>query len=139
MKTAARTPRKLPTTYSGLCARHMPRPIHDKVGYDNAVEMIDALAGHSLNADQTDYLEILSRLVEDYDAAHHKLPAVRGIAALAYLLEENDLTGDDLAALLEVDRSTAYKILKGNRGLTPAHLAALSKRFKVHAELFIEI
>ena len=138
-KTASLSlPSKLPTRYSELVALHMPRPIHDRVAYDNTVEVIDALAGHKLNADQDDYLELLSQLVETYEAAHLTVyPKVKGIEALKFLLSENQLTGDDLAQLLSVDRSTAYKILKGTRNLTTEHIRILCDRFSVGAELLI--
>lgn len=142
MKTAKLTslslPSKLPTRYAELVALHMPRPIHDRVAYDNTVEVIDALAGHKLNADQQDYLELLSQLVETYEAAHlTPYPKVKGIDALKFLLSENQLTGDDLAKLLSMDRSTAYKILKGTRNLTTEHIRILCERFSVSAELLI--
>ena len=44
-KPATLTFADLPTSYSGLVALHMPRPIHDKMAYDNAVEVVHALAG----------------------------------------------------------------------------------------------
>ncbi len=137
MKTTKLSTKRFPSTYTALCTQLMPRPIHDAVSYENAVEMIDALAGRELNSDQTDYLEILSRMVEDYDNAHHALPPVHGADALAYLLKENDLTGDDLAVMLRIDRSAAYKILKGTRSLTTTHVANLAQRFKVSADVFI--
>jgi HTH-type transcriptional regulator/antitoxin HigA len=142
MKTAKSTslalPTKLPTRYAELVALHMPRPIHDRVAYDNTVEVIDALAGHKLNADQEDYLELLSQLVETYEAARlTPYPKLKGIDALKFLLSENQLTGDDLAKLLSVDRSTAYKILKGTRNLTTEHVRVLCDRFSVGAELLI--
>lgn len=139
MKTAKTAlPSKLPTRYSELVALHMPRPIHDRVAYDNTVEVIDALAGHKLNADQDDYLELLSQLVETYEATHlTAYPKVKGIEAIKFLLSENQLTGDDLAQLLSVDRSTAYKILKGTRNLTTEHIRILCDRFSVGAELLI--
>lgn len=128
----------LPKNYAQLVALHMPRPIHDRVAYDNTVEVVDALAGHELNADQEDYLELLSQLVEAYEAAHlTPTPKIKGIEALKFLMAENKLTGDDLAKLLGMDRSTAYKILKGNRNLTTDHIRILCKRFAVSAELFI--
>jgi HTH-type transcriptional regulator / antitoxin HigA len=131
-------PAELPTRYAELVALHMPRPIHDRVTYDNTVEIIDALAGHELNADQEDYLELLSRLVETFEAAHlTPCPKVKGIDALKFLMSENQLTGDDLAKLLSVDRSTAYKILKGTRNLTTEHIRRLCERFMVGPELFI--
>ncbi len=131
-------PAKLPTRYTELVALHMPRPIHDRVAYDNMVDVIDTLAGHKLNADQEDYLELLSQLVETYETAHlTPYPKVKGIDALRFLLSENQLTGDDLAKLLSVDRSTAYKILKGTRNLTTEHIRVLCERFSVSAELLI--
>jgi len=129
---------QLPKSYSELVALHVPRPISDKVAYENTVALVDALAGHKLNADQEDYLEILSDLIESYEEAHFPaLPKVTGLKLLQYLLEENALTGDDLAKLLKVDRSAAYKIIKGSRNLTTDHIRRLCDRFSVQADFFI--
>jgi HTH-type transcriptional regulator / antitoxin HigA len=62
---------------------------------------------------------------------------VSGLAMLKYVLEENGLTGDDLANILGVDRSVAYRILKGERDLTTAHVKALRDRFGVSADVFV--
>ena len=142
MKTAKPTtlalPAKLPTRYADLVAMHLPRPIHDDVAYDNTVEVIDALAGHKLNADQEDYLELLGQLVETYETEHlGPPPKFTGPQALKFLVQENQLTGDDLAAILGVDRSTAYKLLKGTRNLTTEHVRRLADRFKVGVAVFI--
>jgi HTH-type transcriptional regulator / antitoxin HigA len=129
---------KLPKTYDKLIKFHVPRPIHDDVGYQNTVEVIDALAGQQVNEDQEDYLLVLSGLVERYES--ETLPAPRpvsGLAMLKYVLNENGLTGDDLATILDVDRSVAYRILKGERGLTTTHVKELRDRFAVSADLFV--
>lgn len=137
-KSAVSLPAKLPTRYADLIALHVPRPIHDRAAYDNTIEVIDALAGHKLNADQEDYLELLGQLVEAYEAEHlGPAPKLTGPEAIKFLLQENQLSGDDLAALLGVDRSTAYKLLKGTRQLTLDHVRRLADRFKVGAELFL--
>jgi hypothetical protein len=49
----------IPDTFLKLCMEHLPRPIHDKVEHENALEVIRALAGLDLNADQADYFEAL--------------------------------------------------------------------------------
>jgi HTH-type transcriptional regulator/antitoxin HigA len=129
---------KLPKSYDKLIKFHVPRPIHDEVEYQNTVEVIDALAGQQVNEDQEDYLLVLSGIVERYES--ETLPAPRpvsGLAMLKYVLEENSLTGDDLATILDVDRSVAYRILKGERGLTTMHVKALRDRFAVSADLFV--
>jgi len=129
---------KLPTTFGGLIRLHVPRPIHDEVGYANTVEFVDAMAGHELNSDQEDYLLLLSGLVERYekDTLPKRHPISR-LSMLKYVLEENSLSGDDLAKIIGVDRSVAYRILKGERGLTTAHIRALRKRFGVSADVFV--
>ena len=129
---------RLPTTFDGLIKLHAPRPIHDEVGYKNTVEVVDALAGHELNQDQGDYLLLLSTLIERHEAdTLPKRPRVSGLSMLRYLLGEHELGGDDLAKILGVDRSVAYRLLKGERGLTTEHIKALCERFGVPADVFI--
>jgi HTH-type transcriptional regulator/antitoxin HigA len=131
-------PKKLPKTYQGLVALHVPRPIHDEVSYENTVQLVDALAGMKLNQDQEDFLEILSQQVEAYEAENLKAPKQKtGLELIRLLLEENGLSGDDLAELLEVDRSVAYKILKGTRNLTADHVRRLAERFAISADAIL--
>ncbi len=47
------------------------------------------------------------------------------------------MTGEDLAALLGIDRSQAFKILKGTRSLTVEHIRKLSERFQTGADIFV--
>ena len=138
MKTATLTFARLPKTYSGLVALHMPRPIRDKVAYDNAVEVVHALAGHKLNHDQDYYLALMAKLVEDYEIENVPEPKpVKGVEALKFLLKENRLTAADLADILGVNRSIAYRILKRARNLTADHIKKLAARFAVSADLFL--
>ena len=139
MKTSSKVSfGKLPKTYDKLIKFHVPRPIHDEVGYQNAVEVVDALAGQQVNEDQEDYLLVLSGIIERYESETLPPPRpISGLTMLKYVLEENLLTGDDLATILDVDRSVAYRILKGERGLTTAHVKALRDRFGVSADVFV--
>jgi len=52
-------------------------------------------------------------------------------------MQENQITGEDLASVSAADRSTAYKILKGTHNLTTVHLRRPAERFQVTAALFI--
>jgi HTH-type transcriptional regulator/antitoxin HigA len=131
--------KKLPKTYAELAALHLPRPIRDEATYRQTVEMVDQLAGRSLNRDQSDYLDILSQQIETYEAATTKQPkSISGISLLKLLLKEHEMSGDDLAGLLGVDRSVAYKILKGARNLTAEHIRKLADRFALSADAFLE-
>lgn len=130
---------KLPATYEGLCAIYLPRPIHDRTGYEEAEEMIDALAGHVLNAAQEDYLAIISDTVEAYEKATiPPEPKPDPVSLLKYLMDEHKMNGESLANVLGVDRSVAYRILKGERKLTTGHMKALAARFSVSAAVFLD-
>lgn len=125
-------------TFRDLVLHHLPRPIHDAAAYDETVAVIRELAGFDLNGDQEDYLEVLAGLVEAYDREHYRvLPAVAPHETLQYLLEEHGLDAAALAGLLGVGRSTAYKLLKGRRRLTAAHIAKLAERFGVSGDAFL--
>ena len=130
----------VPKTYDQLLAMHPLRPIHNDVELEHATAMIDILAGHALNADQADYLDVLSTLVEVYENTHYPLddPAIRGLHALQALLDDHGMSATDLARLLGVHRSMGSKLLKGERALTTRHLKMLSDRFKVSADLFLD-
>ena len=140
MKPTTVTPTfsSMPKTYTGLVSLLVPRPIHDKASYDDAVEIVHALAGFKLNRDQDDYLELMAKIIEDYERETSPEPApVRGIVSLKFLLKETGLSADDLGTIIGVDRSIAYRILKGSRNLTAEHIKKLSSRFAVSADLFL--
>jgi len=139
MKTKTKlTFKDLPRNYQGLLALHMLRPIHDKVDYGNALEILDAMAGHAMSADQDDYFEALALLVEAYESAHLPgLPAKRGLPLLKHLIEENDMSAADLSRLLGSDRSLGVRILNGERNLTIDHMKKLAARFHVPMGIFL--
>ena len=87
----------LPKDYAGLCRMLAPRPIHDKVDFENVTEITDAMAGHKLRPDQEDYFDLLCRLIEDYDKEHAQLdtPKVTALDALQHLLDANDMSAAD--------------------------------------------
>ena len=130
----------IPKTYARLLAMHPLRPIHNDVELDHATEMIDLLAGHDLNADQADYLDVLSTLIEAYENTNYPLddPAICGLDVLRALLDDHGMSATDLARLLGVHRSMGSKLLKGERALTARHLQRLSEQFKVSADLFLD-
>ena len=129
---------RLPKDYAGLCRLFIPRPIHDKVDYENVTEISDAMAGHDLTPDREDYFDLLCRLIEDYEKEQGlPAPKVSGLDALRHLLEANGMSAADLARLLGVHRTLGGMILREERQLTLAHVRTLAKRFNVSADLFL--
>lgn len=129
---------RLPKTYEALIRLYPVRPIHNDRELHQAVAVLDRIAGHTLNPDQEDYLDVLSTLVEEYEQTRHRInPKLSGLSALRALLVEHGMTAADLARLLGVHRSLGSKLLNGERSLTISHLKILSERFKVSADLFL--
>jgi len=137
-KTALQFP-ALPKDYAALCQLQMPRPIHDRVEYENVAEVTDAMAlwQADFTADQRDYFGLLSGLLEEYDRAHVRWPKVSVQARLQHLLDESGMSAADLSRILGGSRNLGGMILRGDRNLTLAHVRKLADHFRVSPELFI--
>jgi HTH-type transcriptional regulator/antitoxin HigA len=129
----------IPKTYRELCELCLPRPIHDDAQDEEATAMMLALAGFTrLNAEQQDYLDVLTEFVDEYDKGKKiRWPKISGLDTLKYLLEENGMSAADLSRILGASRNLGAMILRGERRLTLAHVRTLAKRFSVSADLFL--
>lgn len=128
--------KSLPKTYEGLCKELMPRPIHTIGDHDEAMEMVQALAGHRLNKEQEDYLEAMSLFLEAYDRQNVQLPDVSALDMLKHLMESRDMSGYELGKLLG-DPALGSKILSGKRALSKSHIRVLADHFKVSSGVFL--
>ncbi|HEY0793859.1 MAG TPA: helix-turn-helix domain-containing protein [Chthoniobacterales bacterium] len=136
----ANLPRAKPHSYEELVRVYLPRKIHDRLGYQQAVEVVDWLAGHDLNPDQEDFLDLVSDLVVEYESQQgmHDGPA-SPVELLQFLVEENGLTTREIGTLLGIHPSTAARILKGQRSITPEHAKKLGARFAVRPSRFLDL
>jgi HTH-type transcriptional regulator/antitoxin HigA len=130
---------KLPRTYDGLVRElGAPRRIHDKVDFENATEIVEAMAGHRLTRDQEDYLDLISDLVDQYDRAASATVMRRSTPAeiLRALLDEHGMTASSLGELLG-DRALGSRLLRGERELSKTHIRILSGHFKIAPALLL--
>lgn len=130
----------LPGTIEDLVQQHPPLAIHDKVGYENAMEIIDALTClPKLTAGQSRYLDTISILVGEYENEHEKAVDTSDLGpleVLRHLMGEHGMNASDLGRLLG-ERSLGPKILNGDRELSKSHIRKLSQYFGVSTDLFI--
>jgi HTH-type transcriptional regulator/antitoxin HigA len=130
---------KLPARFDALAQIMLPRAIVGDKHYTSTLAMIDRLTSRrTLTKGQALYLETLVQLVQAYEAKHHPVDTLRGVETLRHLLDENQMTAADLGRLLGVHASMGSKILKGERSLTVEHIVALSERFAVRPDVFID-
>ena len=131
---------KVPETFEELNALHPLRPINDKVDFENAQQVSDRLAVlDRRSADQDDYLETLSVLMEKYEAEHAAIHTrdLDPIDTLRYLMDGRGMTASDLGRLLG-ERSLGAAILRRDRQLSKAHVRALCAHFGVGPQVFFK-
>jgi HTH-type transcriptional regulator/antitoxin HigA len=131
---------KLPREYDALCRLHLPRPIHNAADYDNTAEVAGRLAGFEgkMNADQSDYFELLSTLMEAWEKETVKAKKFKPLELLQHLVEEHGMSGVPLSEVLGCSRKLGAMILRGERSITADHARTLAQYFDVPAGLFIE-
>lgn len=138
IKTRAPNFSEMPRDYAGLVGLFPLRPLKDDVDADNVTEIVDALAGHPLNQDQEDYLDVLSTLLADFEDKRHPVRLAKSspLRNLKRLLDEHGMSASDLGRLLG-NLAMGSKLLRGERELSLANIRKLMKHFAVDASLFI--
>jgi HTH-type transcriptional regulator / antitoxin HigA len=126
--------------YLQLCIQFPLRPIRTKREYLAATKVLDQLAVRGegdLDKDECDYLEVLTDLVEAYDARHvPELAEATPLARLKALLNEAGMSTADLGRLLG-NSGVASQIMLGRRVLSKTHIRILSRHFKLDAGYFL--
>ena len=112
------------------------RPIHKKSDYQKALNVAAELASREdLTSEQADYLEILTKIIADYEEKHIKMSKHTPREILKFLVEENQMSGSDLGRILG-SRTLGPALLRGQRKLSKTHIKKLAEYFSVSPALF---
>ena len=128
---------RIPTTLLGLQKRFFVlRPIHNKVDYQDALAVATELASRTdLNSEQADYLEVLAKVIADYEEKHFEMSKHSPQEILKFLVEENQMSGSDLGRILG-NRTLGPALLRGERTLSKTNIKKLAEYFSVSPALF---
>lgn len=131
--------RAMPKDYAGLCRVFLPRPIHDKAGYENTIEVADTFAGfeHEMTGDQNDYFDLLCDLIEKREKESTPLPEFRALELLNHLVAEHNLSGAGLSRILGKSLTLGPMILRGERNITADHAVRLGSHFGLRPDVFL--
>ena len=111
---------------------------HDGIEMEAATESIDLMAGHKLTKDQEDYLTTLADLVAVYEENHiDPLPKLKPHDFLAAHLDNIGMNATAWGKLIGIDRSTASRLLRGERKLNTDHIRKTSEALHIDAGLMI--
>ncbi len=107
--------------------------------YERAIQRLNTLIDRIGTNEQHplyNLLDTLGQLIEIYEQKHYSIPNCSGSDALAYLIEEHDLSLSDLP---EIGTPEIVKaILNKERAFSITQIKLLSQRFNIQAQVFLD-
>jgi HTH-type transcriptional regulator / antitoxin HigA len=126
-------------SYAELVKIFPPRIIRDRRRLDDAYQVIDLLmAIPKPSADQLDFLELLSTLVEQHESTEHPIPHTSLASLLAHLIESKGESQSALASVTGIQKSLISEVLSGRRSLSIENIKRLAKHFSVEPGVFLD-
>ena len=114
------------------------RPIKTGEDYEKTLSQIESLMDAKPNTFQMDELEVLTTLVEAYEAQHYVIDAPDPIEAIKFRMEQEGLKQKDLVSIVG-SKSRVSEILNKKRKLTIEMIRNLHKQLHIPVEsLFLD-
>jgi HTH-type transcriptional regulator/antitoxin HigA len=111
--------------------------IKTETQYNTYCDALGELLGSTQNSkDIENEIELLTLLIEKWDAEHSTLNEVNPIELLHSLMHDNKLKAKDLVGILGVSKGLVSDILNYKKGLSKDIIRTLSGYFKVSQEAF---
>ncbi len=112
------------------------KPIRSDRELNRALERIEELWGAKSGTPKGDELDVLMLLVEKYEEEHFAIPASDPVAAIKFLMEQNDLTRKDLEPYIG-SSGRVSEVLTRKRNLTLPMIKRLHKGLRIPYESLI--
>ncbi|MBA3240043.1 MAG: transcriptional regulator [Acidobacteria bacterium] len=124
--------------YARLLAQTVPAVIKTEEENERMLGEIEQLIdkGEGMTPEEVTLLELMSRLVEDFESEAYPVADATPHQVLRHLLESNDLKQADLVPIFG-SRGYTSDIVNGKRGISKEHAKALGEFFHVSPSLFI--
>ena len=112
------------------------KPIKTNRDYKNALKVIESLWDAKLNTKEGDRLEVLTTLVEAYEAKVYQIDAPDPVEAIKFRMEQLELNKSDIAPYLG-GRNRVSEILHHKRSLTIGMIKNLHNKLNIPYESLI--
>ena len=114
------------------------RPIHTKADYRATLKEISSLmeSDPDLGTPQWDRLDILTTLVQAYEARHFPVTAPDPVEAIKFRMAQSGLSVKDLEPIIGKS-NRVYEVLNRKRPLTLAMIRRLHQHLGIPAEVLI--
>ena len=112
------------------------KPIRNEADYELALQEIDRCLDAEAGSLERDRLEVLTVLVDDYEAKHHPISPPEPIAAIEFVLEQRGLSRKDLEGVIG-SSGRISEVMNNQRSLTLAMIRKLVETFDLPADVLI--
>src|SRR5216683_3639632 len=113
------------------------KPIRTEADYEAALARIDALMDAEPDTPEGQELDLLTDLVELYEAKHVQMGYPSPVAAIEFRMEQAGLTPRDLVPFIG-GRAKVSEVLSGRRRLTLPMARALHEHLGIPAEVLLQ-
>ena len=126
------------TAYQALLHEYTPRPIRTEGAYRKTLRQVDELMSRpKLSRAESELLEVLATLVEQYESKDYPTPTSAPHQMLAHLIEAKAVSQAELARETDIPRSTVSAVLAGRRQISKANVVKLADYFGVSPAVFL--
>ncbi len=125
-------------SYPELLRKAQPQIINDDRSHRRALRTVELLMKKPrLTKAEGKLLDLLAKLVDDYEEIIYPTPDVPPNRMLKHLIEAKQTTQAELSRLTGVPRSTISEVLKGKRSISVENAYRLAEYFHVDPSLFL--
>jgi len=124
--------------YARILAKVLPRVITTDKEHARMLTEVEKLMdkGEDRALEEDAALDLMVRLVRDYEEEHHPLPDPSPHEMLVYLMERRSLKQSNLVPIFK-SRGYVSDVINAKRAISKAHAKQLAEFFKVSASIFI--
>jgi HTH-type transcriptional regulator/antitoxin HigA len=114
-------------------------PIRTEAELDRATTVLNRLLDRDeLDADEDDYLDVLSDLIRKYERTHHPIEPASAADRLRHLLDSRGLSQAGLARATGIAESTISGLLSDRREFNLRQIESLARYFHVRPRVFLQ-
>jgi HTH-type transcriptional regulator/antitoxin HigA len=123
--------------YSKLLSKYQPRIIKTEEENEFFLEIVEELIStKNLNSEEEALLQLLVKLIEDFEDKHYQINASTPQSRLLHLMEARSLDATDLLEIMG-SREAVVEVINDRLEITKQQAEALGRFFHVDPGLFL--
>jgi len=124
--------------YARVLAKVLPRVIATGEEHERMLAEVGKLMdkGARRTAEEDAALDLMVRLIKDYEEEHHPLPDPTPREMLVYLMEQRNLKQADLLPIFK-SRGYVSDVINAKRAISKTHAKLLAEFFRVSVNMFL--